>query len=788
MSLSPADKNHDNARAITNLAVRWRDRTKVNFGCCDVPGKTPASERSGNNAVCCNNALTMQGSFQRFRVSRRTPRKARKLPAAPEEAVLPVQGEESRQSACQRCRRLKKKCTRTRQGACSLCVAAWLPCSFPQDSQEREKALRERVSWLSQYVNKARSPNAVPVELVETGKDLTAAQVSEGSVSDANRYEESLERSEVRSAEHASPETTPFLDKATCHHFVNAYFRHVHRAYPFIDRDQIVQETDRIYELADNVPVVKIPQIPTRLCIIMAIGRTTLQRANELENTDWIPIEIAEKEIVHECLCKSDLASVEILTLLALYSLFEASSIPPWTITGILARKAISMGLTRDNSMPENISQVEVERRRRLFWSVYVLDRMMSVSYGLAPSISDDEIKISLPSITVQEYASTDRYFYAMTLQVNRHVVSLRRLEGKILQTIHLASSHQPILYNQGIMASHIDEFRRQIDDWYTQGCLLSSSTLNDNDQIPFHNTITWHNARYQNLLILLYSPSKLNFQYSIERLPELQSAAQRYVQSSLVLQQQKHLPLNWITLCRFLTMGAIFFHCYVWRLNQTKPTSGIHIQGKKAESILPTSTGSPGQPFNREDLLEEISNGVAVCAKILDSFPKRWQTAKQAALVFWQLAEYISAQRSPSHLQFESPSTDGSAPIIDTMPRHFDPVLDSMGLYNNIQPALATSGVEISRNEEQLVPLRIIRNEIMQLIKTSLGNTSIYAYAVGEDESTLRLTAMESNLFPFNDSASATDELFQGSNMPLSAGMSGLWLDVMDDLSLGVL
>ncbi|CRG90921.1 hypothetical protein PISL3812_07967 [Talaromyces islandicus] len=404
----------------------------------------------------------MQGSFQRFRVSKRIPRKGRKAPVAPEEAVLAGQEEWSRQStqsACQRCRRLKKKCTRTRQGACSLCVAAWLPCSFPPNSQEREKELQERISWLSEYVNKARPPNAVPVELVETGNDLTTAQVCESTRLDIG-YEENLDRNRKSSASHNSKGTTPLLDKTTGCRFVNAYFRHVHRAYPFLDRDQVLRDTDLVYETADRVPGALEISIPTRLSVIMAIGRTTLQRANELENADWVPIEIPEKEIVHECLCKSDLASVEILTLLALYSLFEASSIPPWAITGILARKAISMGLTRDDSLAGNISQVEMERRRRLFWSVYVLDRMMSVSYGLAPSIIEDEIKISLPSITVQEYASADRSYYAMTLQVNRHVVSLRQLEGKILQTIHLAPSQQPMLFNQGMMASHIDDFR----------------------------------------------------------------------------------------------------------------------------------------------------------------------------------------------------------------------------------------------------------------------------------------------------------------------------------------
>ncbi|KAH8695536.1 fungal-specific transcription factor domain-containing protein [Talaromyces proteolyticus] len=765
----------------------------------------------------------MQGSFQRFRVSRPKPRKGEKpsLSSVNERATLPPtnpsQGErsessarQSTQSACLRCRRLKKKCTRTRQGGCRLCMAAWLPCSFPrsiQDSQEREKSLQERISWLSAHVNRARPLNAIPVELVETGNDLAIPQTSElpdmriepitrledrgvrkYGLDDATGFPKHALSKDVRTI-------SRFVDKAAGRRFVEAYFRHVHRAYPFLDRDEVFQDVDLIYVARDKV--VAFLEIPTRLSIIMAVGRTTLQRADELGDAEGARIDIPDKEIIHECLCKSDLTSVEILTLLALYSLFEAGGVPAWGIIGILARKVISMGLARDSSLVGDMSQVEMERRRRLLWSVYVLDRMISVSYGLAPSLSEEDIKIPLPSVTVEEYASADRSYYAMTLQINRHVVSLRQLEGKILQAVHLTP---PMLFTQGMMAPYIDDIRREIDDWYTQGCLLSSSTGNDNDQIPFHNTISWHNARYQNLLVLLYSPSKLNFQHSVERVSELHAAAQKYVQSTLVLQQQRHLPLNWITLCRFLTMGAILYHCYIWRLKQSKSIDDRNITERtdSLEYKIPGSSPSLVSPLDKDASLKEIANDVFLCAKFLDLFPASWQTAKQAAAVFWQFAEYISAQQStaniPNAAEFELSAVNDESPFINKVQRNFDPVLDAIKIYNDKQRPLSSSGVELTRNKGRRVSLKGIRKQILQLIKTNLGDTSIYAYAVREDESVLGLmnTMAEEKLLPFNDFVSTTtNDLFQGSNISpndLGSRRGRLWLDFMDDLPLGVL
>jgi hypothetical protein len=671
-------------------------------------------------------------------------------------------------------------------------------CSFPksvQKVQEREKALQERISWLSRFVNEARLPNAVPVELIETGHDLTPLQIAQPPSTDqvpADRdhpwsepIREQISSAGLGTTEKAFQETfsSPYLlDKATGSHLVDAYFRHVHRAYPFLDRDQVIQSLDTCFRLATgDTTFVEITRLPTRLAVVMAIGRTTLQRVNEIGNTSVPFFDIPEKEIIHECLCTNDLTSVEILTLLALYSLFESNSIPPGSIVGILSRKVISMGLIRDSGSSYEISQVELERRRRLFWSVYVLDRMISVSYGLPPSINDEDIAVPFPSITVDEYASPDRYYYAMTLQVNRHVVALRRLEGKIMQNIHLSSSQRLAAVDPSMSTSYYEDTRREIDDWYTQGCLMSSSAMNDNDHLPFHNTITWHNVRYQNLYVLLYSPSRFNVDRSMEEIEELQSAARKYVHSSLILQQQNHLPLNWITLCRFMMMGATFFYCYVWRLNHMTASGGVHIHGKQDSQTSLLSSASPRSTTGGKSNLYEIANDMALCARIMESFSEDWGAAKRAAGVFRRFVDYVAAQQSTPFVETNARPDQG----LESLSRHYDPVLDAV---------MAASVLNVPLNDEQLISLQTIREQILELIKDTLGETTVYAYAVKEFESTAGLmkTGVGSRLFPSENYGRASIAVNEFPDPDGSADRSGqgmsLWLDVMDDLGLGVL
>ncbi|KUL82071.1 hypothetical protein ZTR_09120 [Talaromyces verruculosus] len=785
----------------------------------DQHGQAPSPSRSPEGSPWRGGALgtqlTMKSAFQQFRVSKPPPRNGRRvqhrpvsqstpLPASAAQSTTPTDSETpSRnpiQSACERCRRLKKKCTRTEaEAACTLCIAAWVPCSFPksvQRAQEREQALQERISWLSRFVNEARLPNAVPVELIETGHDLTMAQVTQPSITAeqasidgdhpwSGPIREQRSSASFRRMEKSNQDTSTcptLLDKATASRLVDAYFRHVQRAYPFLDRDQVIQSLDSCFRsAADDTFFVDMTRIPTRLAVVMAIGRTTLQRVNELGNTSVPIFDIPEKEIIHECLCKNDLTSVEILTLLALYSLFEAHSIPPGSIVGILSRKVISMGLMRDSGSPYEISQVELERRRRLFWSVYVLDRMISVSYGLPPSINDEDIAVPLPSITVDEYASPDRYYYSMMLQINRHVVALRRLEGKIMQNIHLPSTQRLAAVNPSMSTSYYEDTRREIDDWYTQGCLMSSSAMNDNDHLPFHNTITWHNVRYQNLYVLLYSPSRLNADRSMEEIEELQAAARKYVHSSLILQQQNHLPLNWITLCRFLMMGAVLFYCYIWRLNHISSPGGVHMGSTHETQASLLSTASPRSTTGVQSHLYEIANDMAMCIRIMESFSEDWGAAKRAAAIFRRFVDYVAAEQSTPFVGTTARNDQG----LESLSRHYDPVLEAV---------MTASVLDVPLHDEQSLSLQTIREQIHELMKDTLGETTIYAYAVKEFESAAGLmkTGVGSRLFPSENYGRASIATGEFLNPHLSTDRSGrgmsLWLDVMDDLGLGVL
>lgn len=84
------------------------------------------------------------------------------------------------------------------------------------------------------------------------------------------------------------------------------------------------------------------------------------------------------------------------MVLLVVYHLRTASSHGMWYMIGLAMRTAIDLGLHR-KANETNMDPFTAQMRRRLFWVVYYLERVVSMSLGRPFSISDRHIDLDLP-------------------------------------------------------------------------------------------------------------------------------------------------------------------------------------------------------------------------------------------------------------------------------------------------------------------------------------------------------------------------------------------------------
>ncbi|TPX13642.1 uncharacterized protein E0L32_005845 [Thyridium curvatum] len=567
--------------------------------------------------------------------------------------------------ACDRCRTFKKKCSRTFP-VCTLCANAGQKCSFstPVSSDAAQTHhLRARVAWLSRYINENLLVGPAGVEDIETGTDLTeiigahpspadithttnkspisglererlpmsTTQLRRRTQTDNEEVDSSpgaqtcvthVSASSIRPFKNppsvAASTTSPLGDvdlspagplpqDAVARRFVDAYFRNVNRAYPFVDRAKVLIDLEIFGDFAkrDRDPS------STLLYLIMAIGCTTLQRAGQIPDDTASKFEVPYSDIIQECLNRTSIESVQILVLLALYSLFDPQGTSAFSIIGIVSRQAMLLGLTRRASDEKDLSPQAIELRHRLFWSIYVLDRMMAASLGLPVALMDENMDVPLPGLTIEEFASPERTQHAMILQTSRHVIQLRQMEDSILRHIHFRKHTDVSSLTHADRRAVAQDIRADIENWYSNGCLVSPL---EPDNVPIHNSITWLSAKYYHLLLLLYYPSHFNTYGPLGPLvsrSELLRFAQKHLQSTSALFQQRQLPLNRVTLCRLLPVGLILMHGFI-------------------------ACAAECAAFPARD-------EAAVMVAILDAFPEGWADAKRGAEILRQFIDVIS-------------------------------------------------------------------------------------------------------------------------------------------------
>ncbi|CAI4216611.1 unnamed protein product [Parascedosporium putredinis] len=98
------------------------------------------------------------------------------------------------------------------------------------------------------------------------------------------------------------------------------------------------------------------------------------------------------------------------------------------------------------------------EHRRRVWWSIYSLDRILSVKSGNPVTIHDEDIGVNLPSRLPHE----PEYCAAVVL---RHYTQLSRILGKIHATIYRRSSGPSAKSGKSLMAS-VQEIVLALSEW----------------------------------------------------------------------------------------------------------------------------------------------------------------------------------------------------------------------------------------------------------------------------------------------------------------------------------
>ncbi|KAK8917850.1 putative transcriptional regulatory protein [Metarhizium anisopliae] len=184
----------------------------------------------------------------------------------------------------------------------------------------------------------------------------------------------------------------PVLEEAQ--QYITAYFTTIHIAYPFIPESRFMQDYKALRD-QDS------PQTQNdTICAIGAYYRT-LPGKDETDDGLHEKYFLCALTLAPTTNLERSLAQVSLLLARCFYLLVVCRTESCWTILGQAVRVAQSIGLHVENDDIDHTKlnhSLEIEERRRVWYSIYVLDRLLSLQLGRPPAIHDDDFNVPLPA------------------------------------------------------------------------------------------------------------------------------------------------------------------------------------------------------------------------------------------------------------------------------------------------------------------------------------------------------------------------------------------------------
>ncbi|KAL3453146.1 fungal-specific transcription factor domain-containing protein [Aspergillus insuetus] len=124
---------------------------------------------------------------------------------------------------------------------------------------------------------------------------------------------------------------------------------------------------------------------------------------------------------------RTSITHLETLLLLSLFSYYLNRRHSAYVLIGSAMRLGLCIGLNHNIPESQCIDPVERQHRVRIWWTIYIFDRMWASKMGLPSQILDDDIHLDMPSTISPTHLYEEQFSDAEFIQAN---IKLARIVG----------------------------------------------------------------------------------------------------------------------------------------------------------------------------------------------------------------------------------------------------------------------------------------------------------------------------------------------------------------------
>ncbi|RAL13745.1 transcription factor domain-containing protein [Aspergillus homomorphus CBS 101889] len=202
--------------------------------------------------------------------------------------------------------------------------------------------------------------------------------------------------------------------------------------YHLVMRKSTTEKLEEIYQTGDFEA--KIHQC--KFFALFAFGEAYSMRnepssGSRVPGTKYFARALSLMQVLPE---RTSIAHLETLLLLSLFSYYLNRRHSAYVLIGSAMRLGLMIGLNHNIPESQLIDPVERQHRVRIWWTIYIFDRMWGSKMGVPSQILDDDIHLDMPSTITPVALHEEQFSDTEYLKAN---ISLARIVGETITKLY---------------------------------------------------------------------------------------------------------------------------------------------------------------------------------------------------------------------------------------------------------------------------------------------------------------------------------------------------------------
>ncbi|KAF5370065.1 hypothetical protein D9758_001384 [Tetrapyrgos nigripes] len=381
---------------------------------------------------------------------------------------------------------------------------------------------------------------------------------------------------------------------------VARYFSEVHHTFPILHQQTFVE---RYMKAMKDRVLDKPSQDRAFLSLLFAVfacgaclsgkGEPRFRSESPGGQVDFNGSEFYEsaQSFVWSGMGSSKLEHVQCLAILSICNATWNTLAQSWINAGAAVRRAQDLGLHRAGKR-QPLSPFEREMRRRVWWCVYGLDRVLSLALGRPSGIHDDDCDVDMPAEWDDLQLTSLRDGNAVSAQETSFMTGFVALLGFYVvagKVMRFQSKRTQGLQSE-ITRSTLASLDAELANWINSlpPCIQISATDDGNPKLRLQSVIA--SLVYHSAIINLYRPFIPGDPHTPSDLTPLVrciGAARSFIQIGDITPQTFPTTHYLASLVQTITLGAILFLRCIAYVNQPELVSSIFSDAEKCISVL---------------------------------------------------------------------------------------------------------------------------------------------------------------------------------------------------------